>query len=263
MVSHVVDNCLNGPLLHDRTVVLVSHFVKLCTSRIASCELLVTFEGGRVAAAGPPSVHLDTKGNGLNRSPSSSSLRSNASRNSRRSFRDAHVKHGSDEEDYTGDSSGEGYGISFAVYRQYAAAMGGLSFWIPYALVNIVAHVFMIAQVRDTPRSVCRAFVNAFDHAGLVRWSMGQRARSRCARRTLLRLVRHHSTDRLGCLDCDVHGPHLGCYSSVAPPARAFDSKGVCGAVPLVGQECVITIRSIRFHDLTYALSWQHRSETF
>lgn len=146
MVSHVVDNCLNGPLLHDRTVVLVSHFVKLCTSRIASCELLVTFEGGRVAAAGPPSVHLDTKGNGLNRSPSSSSLRSNASRNSRRSFRDAHVKHGSDEEDYTGDSSGEGYGISFAVYRQYAAAMGGLSFWIPYALVNIVAHVFMIAQ---------------------------------------------------------------------------------------------------------------------
>lgn len=152
MVSHVVDNCLNGPLLHDRTVVLVSHFVKLCTSRIASCELLVTFKGGRVAAAGPPSDHLDTKGNGLNRSPSSSSLRSNASRNSRRSFRDAHVKHGSDEEEYKGDSSGEGYGISFAVYRQYAAAMGGLSFWIPYALVNIIAHVFMIAQVSDPPK---------------------------------------------------------------------------------------------------------------
>lgn len=153
MVSHVVDNCLNGPLLHDRTVVLVSHFVKLCTSRIASCELLVTLKRGRVAQAGPPSAHLDAKNNGsgslLNRSPSSASLRSDTSRNSRRSFRDAHVKHGSDEEEAEsgGDSSGEGYGISFAVYRQYAAAMGGLSFWVPYALVNIVAHVFMIAQV--------------------------------------------------------------------------------------------------------------------
>ncbi|GAA5982504.1 hypothetical protein JCM10908_006676 [Rhodotorula pacifica] len=146
MVSHVVDNCLNGPLLHDRTVVLVSHFVKLCTSRIASCELLVTLKGGRVASAGSPSDHLDAKANGLHRSPSSDSLRSNASRNSRRSFHDAHVKHGSDETEYGGDSSGEGHGISFSVYRQYAAAMGGLSFWIPYALVNIVAHVFMIAQ---------------------------------------------------------------------------------------------------------------------
>ncbi|GAA5884595.1 hypothetical protein JCM3774_004798 [Rhodotorula dairenensis] len=148
MVSHVVDNCLNGPLLHDRTVVLVSHFVKLCTSRITSCELLITLKGGRVAEACPPSAHLDANGDGLlNRSPSSSSLRSNGSRSSRRSFRDAHVKHGSDEEEeYGSDSSGEGYGISFAVYRQYAAAMGGLSFWVPYALVNIVAHVFMIAQ---------------------------------------------------------------------------------------------------------------------
>lgn len=150
MVSHVVDNCLCGPLLHDRTVIIVSHFVKLCTTRIDSCELLIKLRNGKVASAGPPSETLDAGRNGLHRSPSSSSLRSDVSRGSRREFHSAHVKHGDEQAVDASDSSGSGNGISFSVYRQYAAAMGGASFWIPYALVNIVAHVFMIAQVSPT-----------------------------------------------------------------------------------------------------------------
>ncbi|BGP58401.1 hypothetical protein JCM8202_001904 [Rhodotorula sphaerocarpa] len=144
-VSHVVENCLDGPLLHDRTVILVSHFVQLCATRIASCELVVTVHGGKVTSAGPPSDHLTANGKGK-RSSSSASLRSNVSRNSQRSFHGAQVKHGDESTEEASDSSGEGQGISLSVYRKYFAAMGGASFWIPYALINIVAHVFMIAQ---------------------------------------------------------------------------------------------------------------------
>ncbi|KPV73167.1 uncharacterized protein RHOBADRAFT_6068, partial [Rhodotorula graminis WP1] len=150
MVSHVVDNCLNGPLLEGRTVVLVTHFVKLCARRLTTCEQVIKLHEGRVTSVGPPSDALAPGGSGMARSPSNSSLRSNGSRRSGQQgdgkMHDAHVKHGSGAHEDRGDSSGEGTSISWAVYKKYAAAMGGLKFWLPYAVINVVAHVFMIGQ---------------------------------------------------------------------------------------------------------------------
>ena len=152
MVSHVVDHCLNGPLLEGRTVVLVTHFVKLCAQRLTTCEQVIKLHEGRVTSVGPPSDALAPGGSGMARSPSNSSLRSNSSRRSGQhgngKMHDAHVKHGSGAHEDRGDSSGDGTSISWTVYKRYARAMGGLKFWVPYAIVNIVAHVFMIGQVR-------------------------------------------------------------------------------------------------------------------
>ncbi|BGP51975.1 hypothetical protein JCM10450v2_007935 [Rhodotorula kratochvilovae] len=151
MVSHVVDHCLNGPLLEGRTVVLVTHFVKLCAQRLTTCEQVIKLHDGRVTSVGPPSDALTPGGSRMSRSGSSQSLRSNSSRSSSQRgsgsrMHSAHVKHGNGAEEDRGDSSGDGTEISWAVYRKYAAAMGGAKFWIPYAFVNVVAHVFMIAQ---------------------------------------------------------------------------------------------------------------------
>lgn len=88
------------------------------------------------------------------RSNSGSSLRSNRSTRSKSSQgkQEHHVKHGSPNghrED--GDESGAGTQISWRVYRTYFAAMGGWTFWALYILVNLTAHVFMLAQVSVTP----------------------------------------------------------------------------------------------------------------
>ncbi|GAA5842760.1 hypothetical protein JCM9279_003979 [Rhodotorula babjevae] len=150
MVAHVVDHCLNGPLLEGRTVVLVTHFVKLCAQRLTTCEQVIKLHDGRVTSVGPPRDALAPGGSGMARSPSNSSLRSNSSRRSGQhsssKMHDAHVKHGSGAHEDRGDSSGEGTSISWTVYKKYASAMGGVRFWLPYAIVNIVAHVFMIGQ---------------------------------------------------------------------------------------------------------------------
>ncbi|GAA6051563.1 hypothetical protein JCM3770_003474 [Rhodotorula araucariae] len=149
MVSHVVDHCLNGPLLEGRTVVLVTHFVKLCAQRLTTCEQVIKLRDGRVTSVGPPSDALTPGGSRMSRSGSSQSLRSNSSRSSSQAgsrMHSAHVKHGHGAQEERGDSSGHGTEISWSVYRKYAAAMGGVMFWLPYAVVNVIAHVFMIAQ---------------------------------------------------------------------------------------------------------------------
>ncbi|GAA5941205.1 uncharacterized protein JCM15063_006399 [Sporobolomyces koalae] len=144
-VSHVIEHCLNGPLLEGRTVVLVTHFVKLCVRRLESCSLVVNLRNGKVVDAAPPSRDLSAGGSAMNRSNSGSSIRSNRSNRSNR--QDHHVKHGSgDHHANEGDSSGSGSQISWQVYRQYFTAMGGWMFWTSYVVVNLVAHVFMLAQ---------------------------------------------------------------------------------------------------------------------
>ncbi|GAA5833694.1 hypothetical protein JCM11251_003207 [Rhodosporidiobolus azoricus] len=148
MVSHVVEHCLNGALLENRTVVLVTHFVKLCAQRLTNCDLLIQLRDGKVKSAAPPSQHLGVGGSGLSRASSRDSLRSQSRSRSRSpNPSDIHVKHGATEEDDPKrDTSGEGTDIAWTVYKQYAKAMGGWRFWLPYAVVNIVAHVFMLAQ---------------------------------------------------------------------------------------------------------------------
>ncbi|GAA5888678.1 hypothetical protein JCM16303_000890 [Sporobolomyces ruberrimus] len=148
-VSHVVEHCLNGPLLSDRTVVLVTHFVKLCARRLDNCALVVNLRNGKVTDASPPSHDLTAGGSGMLRSNSGSSLRSNRSNRSRSSghHEPHHVKHGSHQgSGDDGDSSGAGTQISWKVYRTYFAAMGGWMFWASYIFVNLLAHVFMLAQ---------------------------------------------------------------------------------------------------------------------
>ncbi|GAA5868025.1 hypothetical protein JCM8547_000783 [Rhodosporidiobolus lusitaniae] len=150
MVSHVVKHCLNGPILADRTVVLVTHFVKLCVRRLENCELVVQLRDGKVKSVAPPSQDLQVGGSGMTRSSSRSSMRSNRSSRSSKGMHQAHVKHGSGEEGSAqgekGDTSGEGAQISFEVYKRYGRAMGGWKFWLPYAAVNLVAHVAMLGQ---------------------------------------------------------------------------------------------------------------------
>ncbi|GAA6057830.1 hypothetical protein NBRC10513_001157 [Rhodotorula toruloides] len=149
MVQHVVEHCLDGPLLEGRTVVLVTHFTSLCVRKLRRCALVVDLHDGKVTKAAAPSTQLEAKSNGMTRSSSSTSLRSersDPSKGSKDGFHAAEVKHGHGVVEDRIDSSGEGTDISWTVYRKYAAAMGGLKFWIPYAVVNIVAHVFMLAQ---------------------------------------------------------------------------------------------------------------------
>ncbi|BGP20499.1 hypothetical protein JCM10213_007656 [Rhodosporidiobolus nylandii] len=147
LVGHVCENALNGPLLEGRTVILVTHFVKLCVRRLTNCDTVVQIKDGKVVSAGPPSLELAVEGGRNGRSPSQGSRSSSRSGGSSRSrLHQAHVKHGS------GDGAGEekqdesGDGLGWSVYRRYASAMGGWRFWAPYAVVNVVAHVFMLAQ---------------------------------------------------------------------------------------------------------------------
>ena len=135
--AHLVEHCLNG-LLKGRTVVLVTHFVKMCTRGIDGCELVVRLKGGKIVSQGPPEHHL---------SPNSSSmLRTSSSHSSMRSFKLEDKK----EEESTPvkhhEESAGGADISLDVYKRYARAMGSWRFWVIYTLINLVAHVLMLSQ---------------------------------------------------------------------------------------------------------------------
>ncbi|BGO95914.1 hypothetical protein JCM10020v2_007651 [Rhodotorula toruloides] len=142
MVQHVVEHCLDGPLLENRTVVLVTHFTSLCVRKLQRCALVVELHDGKVTKAAAPSTQLEAKSNGMTRSSSSTSLRSersNPSKGSKNGFHAAEVKHGRGVDENRIDSSGEGTDISWTQWADF-------KFWIPYAVVNIVAHVFMLGQ---------------------------------------------------------------------------------------------------------------------
>ncbi|KAK8032301.1 ATP-dependent bile acid permease [Apiospora arundinis] len=47
----IFTNCIRGPLMHDRTCILVTHNITLC---VPSSEYVVVLENGRVSAQGPP-----------------------------------------------------------------------------------------------------------------------------------------------------------------------------------------------------------------
>ncbi|KAK4054059.1 hypothetical protein OIO90_003704 [Microbotryomycetes sp. JL221] len=148
--AHLVENCLNGPLLKGRTVVLVTHFVKMCTRRVNNCELVVHLHEGRIKKQGPPERGLAPEGAGgaaMGRTSSQSSLRSTKKEGNTSSDNDDKKGH---QEHY--DEGNEGSNdISFKVYKRYFAAFGKsiktkVVFWIVYAIVNVVAHVLMLSQ---------------------------------------------------------------------------------------------------------------------
>ncbi|KAM0789886.1 hypothetical protein ACM66B_006730 [Microbotryomycetes sp. NB124-2] len=151
--AHLVDNCLNGQLLKGRTVVLVTHFVKMCTRRVNDCELVVRMHEGRIEKQSPPERGLQPDGGSaaMGRTSSQSSLRSNRSNKKEHSSQeggdDDKKKH---EQSYDEGNEGEN-DISFKVYKRYFAAFGKsiktrAVFWVVYAVVNIAAHVLMLSQ---------------------------------------------------------------------------------------------------------------------
>ncbi|SCV74803.1 BQ2448_7832 [Microbotryum intermedium] len=154
-VAAVVENCLNGPLLAGRTVVLVTHFVKLCTRRIKNCKLVVTLHDGEIESIETPKKrdkkHLSPRdAPGMRRTSSNISTTSSFDQrvfNSKKEEDEAANKKKEQEQKLArGDEGETGTDISFRVYKKYFTVMGGWVFWTLYALVNLVAHVFMLSQ---------------------------------------------------------------------------------------------------------------------
>jgi hypothetical protein len=212
--------------------------------------MVINLREGKVKSAGPPSNDLAVGGNGgsgISRSPSHGSVRSSSSRRS--GLHQAHVKHGSREEhDHRekGDSSGEGSEISWDVYKRYAKAMGGWKFWVPYAVVNVVAHVFMLGQVRFPASLSSFPMFLPFDpsladssflttHSGLVHRSLGQCSRRRLPRWQVLLLLRRNPSHLLRLPHRHVPRSHLGRHPSLEEAIRWVDEEGVCGAFQVVG----------------------------
>ncbi|SCZ98055.1 BZ3500_MvSof-1268-A1-R1_Chr3-3g06545 [Microbotryum saponariae] len=172
-VAAVVENCLNGPLLAGRTVVLVTHFVKLCTRRIKNCEHVVTLHDGEIE-----SIETPEKRDKKHLSPSDApGMRRTSSNISTTSSFDQRVPKSKKEEDeaasrkkeqeqklHGADEGDAGTDISFRVYKKYFTVMGGWVFWTLYALVNLVAHVFMLSQFFVLPKGwFIGRWVNAED----------------------------------------------------------------------------------------------------
>lgn len=136
--AHIVDNCLNGPLLEGRTVILVTHFVKMCTRRIKACELVVELRDGEIKKKGPPQRDLTPNGSSMLRTSSSHSSFSQQGKEKEEELDEQPLEHHEESEG--------GTEISFKVYKRYFSSMGGWRFWTLYAFVNLVAHVFMLGQ---------------------------------------------------------------------------------------------------------------------
>jgi len=163
--SHIVEHCLNS-FLQGRTVVLVTHFVKMCTRGIDACELVVRLKDGKIEKQGPPETHLSPNGSRM--------LRTSSSHSSFMSRKSGSPKKEADSPEQHHEESPGGASISLQVYQRYFSAMGGWGFWLGYAAVNLTAHVFMLSQVRALASLVSAPRADS-SCTGLVGRSMGQR----------------------------------------------------------------------------------------
>lgn len=149
--AHIVEYCLNGPLLEGRTVILVTHFVQMCTSKLTGCELVVKLQKGRIDSQGPPgrsSGSLTPTSQSMRKTPSTMSLSGNGEDGVKNELNDM-----MDNKEEV-DSSGQ---ISLQVWREYLSSMGGWIFWLSYAVVNLTAHLFMMSQVSSNAFVACGA----------------------------------------------------------------------------------------------------------
>ncbi|KAI5477473.1 ABC transporter [Pseudohyphozyma bogoriensis] len=129
-VSHLITHCLNGSLLYNRTVILVTHYVKLTSHKLSSCSLIVTLSSGQILSLHDPSEDREAGGSGgltplMDKGRSGSKPKVVPKRK---------------------DDSDEQIEVAWGVYKEYFGAMGGKWFWSVYAVVNVVAHVLMLAQ---------------------------------------------------------------------------------------------------------------------
>jgi ABC-type multidrug transport system fused ATPase/permease subunit len=136
-VSHLCQYCLNGTLLKDRTVILVTHSVDVCC-KAEACEQVVRLENGRIVRRDHPSNVLDT---------TSMMSIDKAEADENEDGPEQPEKKESTQALETEESTGVSQSaISWRVYAAYLVAYGGVIYWTVYAFVNVVAHVLMLAQ---------------------------------------------------------------------------------------------------------------------
>jgi ABC transporter transmembrane region len=135
-ISHLCQHCLDGTLLKNRTVILVTHSVDICC-KLETCEQVVRLEDGHIAKREHPSNVLDIvsmmtmEKNDADDNEDGAKLDKNEPDQILES------------EESTGVSQSA---ISWRVYATYLLAYGGIVYWAVYAFINIAAHVLMLAQ---------------------------------------------------------------------------------------------------------------------
>lgn len=148
----IVDRCINGPLMQNRTCVLATHHVTLCIPR---ATLIVVLDGGEVVASGSPETVVDSGilGEELKRAKLSMSQRNpmistspteeiqdvneSGAKGNAASAEESLAPGVSSPEslDFT-EGKAEGK-VEWSIIRNYLAAVGGPSYWIFFSAVFV------------------------------------------------------------------------------------------------------------------------------
>lgn len=163
--SWIYENCITGPLMANRTCILVSHNVALTVS---SAEWVVVMSNGRVKVQGPPDT-LATNGDlgddemvkssaMSSRSQSSTSLKALENKNlemkAKTAIIEAKLKKVQVEEDETVKTDGklvedetksDGV-VGLDVYINYSKEFGGITVWLGILAVFIIPQVIYFLQ---------------------------------------------------------------------------------------------------------------------
>ena len=198
--SELFQHCLGGTLLEGRTVVLVTHAPEMC-SRADNCELVVYLEDGKVVkTSNAHDLHADA---------SKSAVHEHHDRHRQKS-----EKTDDDDEQESAENTGVSTGaLSWSVYVRYLRQVGTWRFWLPYVVLNIVAHVLMLATGAWTGK-----WTNASDRQDRLGYYV-RRAMGRHADAADRHLVAHpsrfgHRTVR------HVPRSHLGLYRGLSPHSQ-------------------------------------------
>ncbi|MCJ1476928.1 hypothetical protein MMC13_005597 [Lambiella insularis] len=155
--QHIFDHCILGPLMHNRTCILVTHNIALCVPR---SQYVVVLANGKVAAEGDPREVMASGafGDDLSRPASKSGTRQPSRSNSQThlaehspstnetaqpngklnghtngSAKDSKAKppagNSDDDIDLRAEVKAEG-AIGWRVYRMYFASMGSIPYWV-------------------------------------------------------------------------------------------------------------------------------------
>lgn len=140
--EHLFKHCLNGSLIGGRTVVLVTHYVDLC-AKASNCDLVVLLRDGNVETVWSPTHDGKSVRPAHGRRPS---LEEDAQIKEREKAEKKKEEGKATDGDEGADSGGEGNAIEWSVYAAYFCSMGGFVFWAVYFVINVVAHLAMLAQ---------------------------------------------------------------------------------------------------------------------
>lgn len=141
-VSHLVKYCLNGSLLRGRTIILVTHQVEVCC-RSSSCAQVIEIQDGEIIAQGHPAqVFEDDSLRDSRRQHKRTTTSIDVTADNAEPEKNKEGVIDNDTEAFDDTDGMSSWGVRFT----YLGAMGGLVFWICYAIVNIVAHLLMLGQ---------------------------------------------------------------------------------------------------------------------